>query len=525
MPEGMRKVVEPFLALSPSKRWMVIGVVAISAFAFAMLIVAANKVEYRPLFTNLTSEDAGEIVRKLKEQKVPYRIEGDGKTVMVQADKVYDLRLSLASEGLPQGGGIGFEIFDRKNFGMTEFVQKLNYQRALQGELGRTISQITGVEHARVHLAIPEKSLFTEREKSPTASIILKMKSSRNLQENEVQGIVHLVASSIEGMEPGNVTVLDSRGKILSKGGAVADAGGRMTTTMQETQRDYEKRMEEKLQSLLDKAVGTGKSVARVSASFDFRQVEKFEEKYDPDAMVVRSEQRSEEKGAATTVPSGIPGVQANTGKSAPAAPQRTVEGATRSDETRNYELGRFTARTIEPLGTLSKISVAVLVDGSYETQAAGKKGGATKPRYVPRTADELQKVESLVKSAAGFNVNRGDQVTVVNVPFQETTVPGDVEREKWWQMPILYALLKNAVIGMGFLVVLFLVVRPLMRTIRTNAAPLIDFSESAEEEVQKMLTSQRANLAKVSQIELIERVKKEPYQTAQILTNWLENK
>ncbi len=162
----------------------------------------------------------GKSWKKLKDAKTPYQIAEDGKGILVPSDKVYEMRLSLASEGLPQGGGVGFEIFDRKNFGMTEFVQKLNYQRALQGELSRTISQLNGVEQARVHLVMPEKSLFKENEKPATASIVLKMKSNRPLSDNEVQGVVHLVASSIEGMDPEHVTVLDSRGKILSKGGS-----------------------------------------------------------------------------------------------------------------------------------------------------------------------------------------------------------------------------------------------------------------------------------------------------------------
>ncbi len=222
MPEGIRRLIEPFIALSPSKQMLIAAVALISAVAFAVLIFVANRTEYRPLFTNLTSEDAGEIVKKLKDAKTPYEITADGKGILVPADKVYELRLTLASEGIPQGGGVGFEIFDRKNFGMTEFVQKLNYQRALQGELSRTIAQLTGVEQARVHLVIPEKSLFKDNEKPATASIVLKMKSNRALKDSEVQGVVHLVSSSIEGMDAEHVTILDSRGKILSKGGGAA---------------------------------------------------------------------------------------------------------------------------------------------------------------------------------------------------------------------------------------------------------------------------------------------------------------
>src|SRR5512138_18325 len=220
MPDGLSRLIEPFMVLSPGKRMLIAGVAFLSVMAFAVLIFVANRTDYRPLFANLTSEDAGEIVKKLKEQKVPYQISSDGKALMVPADKVYELRLSLASDGLPQGGGVGFEIFDRKNFGVTEFVQKLNYQRALQGELSRTITQLAGVEQARVHLTIPEKSLFKENEKPATASVVLKMKSNRTLRESDVQGIVHLVASSVEGMDPDHVSVLDGRGKILSKGGS-----------------------------------------------------------------------------------------------------------------------------------------------------------------------------------------------------------------------------------------------------------------------------------------------------------------
>src|ERR1039457_7099633 len=274
MTQTLLKLTAPYMTLPPARRWMVGVVVVLSILGFGTLIMIANRIDYKPLFANLSNEDTGEIVKKLKEQKVSYRIAADGKAILVPSDKVYDLRISLASEGLRQGGVVGFEIFDRKNFGMTEFVQKLNYQRALQGELARTIMQIAGVEHARVHLAIPEKSLFKDNEKPPTASIVLQMKSGRLVRESEVQGIVHLVASSIEGMDPEQVTVLDSRGKVLSRTGP-ADVTGKMTGSMMETQRGYEKNLEDRLQSLLDKAVGSGKSVARVSSVLNFSQVEK----------------------------------------------------------------------------------------------------------------------------------------------------------------------------------------------------------------------------------------------------------
>lgn len=522
MPEGLKKLLEPFLALSAGKRLVVGGVAFASILAFAALITVANKTDYRPLFANLTQEDAGQIVNKLKEQKIPYQISSDGKAIMVPSDKVYDLRLTMASEGLPQGGGVGFEIFDRKNFGMTEFVQKLNYQRALQGELSRTIAQITGVESARVHLAIPEKTLFQDQDKPSTASVVLKMKSNRLLREGEVQGIVHLVAASIEGMDPEHVTVLDSRGKVLSAN-APADPTTKLTGAKLDTQRAFERTEEEKLQSLLDRVVGSGKSVARVSATFDFKQVEKYEERYDPESAAVRSEQRSEEKAGVTTVASGVPGVQGNLARPAPGAPG-TAGGGSKTDETLNYEVSRTTARIIEPVGALAKVSVAILVDGRYQAAPGAKPGEA--PKYQPRSQDEMQKIEALVKSAVGFNAERGDQVTVANIPFQETGEQG-LEPAPWYDAPVVQTLIKNGLIGLGFLTLILFVIRPLLKLLKvekpaTSFIPIPDDGESAE-----MIEMQKREHEKMrlTQIELVEKVKQDPYQAAQILQNWLTRK
>lgn len=522
MPEGIRRLIEPFLALSSGKQMLIAIVAFLSAVAFAVLIFVANRTDYRPLFTNLTSEDAGEIVKKLKDAKTPYQITADGKGILVPSDKVYELRLTLASEGIPQGGGVGFEIFDRKNFGMTEFVQKLNYQRALQGELSRTISQLTGVEQARVHLVIPEKSLFKDNEKPATASIILKMKSNRSLQEAEVQGVVHLVSASIEGMDPEHVTVLDSRGKILSKGGS-SDPTTRMTSAMQETQRSYEKNVEERIQSLLDRIVGGGKSVARVTASFDFKQVERVEEKFDPESLAIRSEQRTEEKGASIASSAGVPGVQTNLGRTTTGA-GATSGGGSKNDETLNYEVSRSTAKIIEPVGALSKISIAVLVDGKYEAPAAVKEGQQAKAKYTPRSPDELQKIETLVKSAIGFNPERGDQLSVQNIPFQDTGESGTIETAAWWTNPFFMSLAKNLMIGIGFLVLIMFVIRPLLTSLRLVRRPTLESFEAIGAGGEKLTTVERAliNSQMVEQQSLIEQAKKDPYQVAQILQNWV---
>ena len=525
MPEGLKRLIAPFMALSMGKRMLVAGVASLSILAFAMLIFVVNRTEYRPLFTNLSSEDAGEIVKKLKESKTPYKLTSDGKVILVPADTVYEQRLTLASEGLPQGGGVGFEIFDRKNFSTTEFVQKINYQRALQGELSRTISQLSGVEQARIHLALPEKSLFKDNEKPATASVVLKMKSRRSLNDNEVQGIAHLVASSIEGMDTDHVTVLDSYGKVLSKGGGrSSDPATKATTAMQETQRSYENNMEERIQSLLNPVVGVGKTLARVSATFDFKQVERVEEKFDPESIAVRSEQRSEEKAPTTTTGAGIPGVQGNLNRK---TAENTVStgGGGKNDETLNYEVSRSTSKIIEPVGALSRISVAVLVDGKYEQPAVVKDGEAAKPKYTPRSPDELQKIETLVKSAVGFNAERGDQLTIQNIPFEAGGEMGVVESPKWWTNPFFISLFKNALIGAGFLALIIFVIRPLLVSLKIVAPPARETISAIHDIPSEQLTAaERAQLTArmTEQQNLIESAKKDPYQVAQILQNWL---
>jgi flagellar M-ring protein FliF len=522
MQDGIKRFIAPIAALSPTKRWVMLGAVALSAVFFGLLIMTANRTEYKPLYANLGNEDAGEIMKKLKEQKVPTRISDDGKTILVPAGKVYELRMSLASEGLPQGSGIGFEIFDRKNFGMTEFVQKLNYQRAMQGELSRTIGQISGVEQARVHLALPERTLFKENEKPPTASIVLKMKSARPLSEGEVQGIIHLVASSVEGMNSENITVIDSRGRMLSRPVA-SDQAGRLASTMLETQRNLEKSVEDRLQSLLDRVVGAGKSAARVNVTLDMKNLEKYEERYDPQAAVVRSEQRSEQKENVIT-PGGVPGVQSNLAKIP--VPAATPGGGSKNDETKNYEISRSTSRTVEPAGALSRISVAVLVDGKYE-KVAGKKKGAQQSKYVPMTPDELQKIEALVKSAVGFNQGRGDQVTVANIPFRDVAAEGEESGgSPWWEAPVLMSLVKNALIGVAFLALIFLVIRPMVKSLgsfRPAGGTTFEGIEDGPEELNSAALQAQLAMTRVNQLELVESVKKDPYQTAQVLQSWLK--
>jgi flagellar M-ring protein FliF len=429
------------------------------------------------LFSNVSTEDASAIVDKLKELKVPYETSGGGGTILVPSAQVYDLRLQLAGLGLPHGGGVGFEIFDRSTLGMSEFVQKLNYRRALQGELARTVAQMGGVEKARVHLAIPERRLFSTEQDRARASVVVSLYSGQMLSKAQVQGIVHLVASSVEGLQAKDVTVVDGQGRILSSSAPDDPAG--LTNTQLEYQQALEKDIENRIQSMLERIVGTNKAVVRVSSVVDFRKVETTEERYDPNGQVVRSEQRGQEKSNGVNGTSGgVPGVESNVPPGGEQEPAQTSSNSSQTkNETVNYEISRTVSRIVEPTGTIKKLSVAVLVDGTYEVPkpAEGEKTpAADAPRkYTPRSAEEMTRIEEIVKKAMGYSAERQDQVEVVNMQFgfgedaQQASVESAPEPQKPWMPYIRYA-----VGGVLFLLLLFLVVRPLLGMLAIASGP-----------------------------------------------------
>ena len=294
------------------------------------------------------------------------------------SSKVYDVRLQLASQGLPQGGGIGFEIFDKTSFGTTEFVQKLNYKRALQGELARTIMAMGPVEQCRVHLAIPEKSLFVREgeEERATSSVLVRLRSGKSLSGMQVDGIIHLVASSVEGLDSKDVTVVDTKGNVLSK--PSGDVAG-MSASQFEYQGNYAKDIETRIASILEPVVGKGKVRAKVSAELDMSRVETTEEKFDPESQVVRSEQKQTEKSS-TVGASGVPGVTSNLPGKKAAASTPSQGSSEKQNQTVNYEITKVISRTVNAPGMVKKITAAVLVDGTYVAQQ-----GSKEMKYVPR--------------------------------------------------------------------------------------------------------------------------------------------
>jgi flagellar M-ring protein FliF len=449
-----------FLALPPARR-VVVAATATASMALVLgLAWWVQRPLYRPLFTNLGERDASLIVEALKTEKVPYQLDDGGRAVLVPGERLYELRLALASRGLPEGGGVGFELFDRQTLGQTDFLQRLNYQRALQGELGRTIGQLGGVESARVHVAIPERSLFVAEDRRPSASVVLRLAPGRALGRAQIDGIVHLVAASVEGMDPGNVTVVDEAGRMLTPEPRGGDAGAGAGDAL-EMQRAMERQLEERIESLLAAAVGREKVLARVAATLDFSRVERTEETYDPEKTALRTARTTKEETVGGRGPGGAPGVQANLTNDTAAVPESQGPTSTRKDESSSYEVSKVVSRTVLPVGAVKQLSVAVLVDGTYADGASGR-------TFTPRPAEELDRLKELVKSAVGFTEARGDRVELSSVAFQtEAAAPaeGMLASLGRWAPAVLMRLL-----GVGLAIGLLLfVVRPMIAGLATR--------------------------------------------------------
>jgi flagellar M-ring protein FliF len=376
---------ERFQSLSGTQRLLIPTVVVALLLALGFLLFMQGQEDYGVLFSNLSQEDAGGIVSKLKGKKVSYRLEANGATILVPKSEMYELRLVLASEGMPKGGGVGFEIFDRQELGVTDFVQRLNYQRALQGELARTIAGMPEVLEARVHIVAPKESLFIEDQKETTASVALKLRPGRTLSPGQVESIVNLVASSVAGLHPTQVTVVDLRGRILSK---PQDRQGFQGLSSGQTglQRQVEESYERKIQDLFDKILGPGKSFVRVSTDLDFQKIDLHEEIFTPNKDLVRSEQKTMEQSNRGSE-GGNPEARFNLNQgtitppppgkgppplTAPAPPPKPTQGSgsERVSELRNYEINRMIRQVVDSPGKIKRLSLAVVVDGIYQDKA-----------------------------------------------------------------------------------------------------------------------------------------------------------
>jgi len=468
--EGASSILENakhnFQQLTSIQRMGLVALLALGLAAIPVLMLMGREPDMTVLFSNLEDADIQAIVGRLEAQQIPFSMVGNGNTLLVPNDQVHELRMQMAGEGLPEASGVGFEIFDRTSLGVGEFAQKINFRRALQGELARTIGQMPAVQRARVHIVIPERRLFSKTQEPARAAIVVTPRRGGTLSQPQVEGIVHLVASSVEGLDPSQVTVVDSRGHVLSRPeqeGLVELSGSQL-----EMQRAIQTNFERRVQTMLDQVLGPDKSVVRITAALDFRQVEVTEEQFDPEVQVVRSEQRSQEKVSGNDGPAGVPGTRSNVPNEDPPEGNNNNKEAKRKSETINYEINRKVSKVIEPSGTIQRLSVAVLVDGTYE-KVVNEESGETTSQYVPRGEEEMAKLEESIKKAIGYSEERGDQIEVVNHPFETATPEAEEQSTIHAVEDFLHVwggYLKPIVFLLLGLSVLLLVVKPLVKNL-----------------------------------------------------------
>ncbi len=447
-----------------------VAVLLLGIAAVVLLLAWAHRPDYQLLYSNLPQEDASAIIQQLESKRVPYKVTPRG--LMVPADQVYRLRMELAGDGYPRGSGVGFELFDRSSFTMTDFLQKINYRRALQGELARTIGSITAVERCRVHLVIPQKTLFPDERETPKASVFVWIKPGQRLTPKQIQGITHLVAGSVEGLSPEGVTVVDQNGETLTH---PVDPELAASQTQLEFQRNYERDLERRVVRLLEPVVGRGNVRAKVTVDMDFTSVEQTEENFDPDAQVVRSERRTTEKSTKGGT-GGVPGVASNVpdqeGKASSSTAVAVATSSEKTSETINYEINKVTRHRVTPPGRIRRLAAVVLIDSSFA--AAGGGGGEGQGGEEP----DLAKFEEMVKNAVGFSAERGDTVKVMAAPFRnKVEVPEPPAEEEGSMAGLVLKVARTAAPYLVILLVVMLVLRPLaaavLQALKTPAPAL----------------------------------------------------
>lgn len=475
---------ELFRALGPA-RILALGAVALVLLGFFALIAwRASAPGYTLLFAGMPLADSQRLVQRLEEMGVPHRLSAGGDAIMVPEDRALRLRMSLAEEGMPLGNALGYEILDQAGpFGTSEFLANVNLRRAIEGELARTIGTLRGVRSARVHVVQPKRELFARETTATTASIVLALRGGASLDKRQVAGIKHLVAAAVPGLGPDRVTLVDDSGTLLAQ--AEADGGAFSLGEAEERRVAHENRLKAKLVQLLERSVGPGRADAEVTADMDFDEVATTAEVFDPNGQVVRSTQTSEEKSDAAerqpdepvTVAGNLPTERA---QEETAAEATSRENSNRAEETVNYEISRTVRNQTRRGGVVRRLSIAVQVDGTYQPQPDGSLA------YEPRSAEELQQLAALVRSAAGVDEERGDVVEVVSRRFVQPSAAADeaeapllaIGREEYWRAAELATLAAVAVL------VLLLGVRPALRRI----FPERDLSPATAEPAAVML-------------------------------------
>ncbi len=509
----------------------VIGIIYVSKWA--------NRADYTVLYSDLSAADSAAVVEKLKSEKIAYEVRGDGSTIAISPPEVVpEVRMTLAADGIPKTGALGYEIFDSNNIGVTQFVEKLKFLRALQGELERTIGSLDVVMSARVHITQPEKTVFAKQAAQPTASVMLKLRPGGELEKKQVKGIANLVAGSVEGLKPEGVTIVDVFGNLLSVNDKDEDALGIEATRLQ-YQRDVEKSYVQRIESMLSKVLGAGKGIARVTADMDFSVNEREEESFDPGGQVLRSEKTVEE-GAGASQRGGVPGVVSNLSNDPNLlAPQSGEQSnSNRKEAVKNYEVSRAVSKTSSARGKLMRLSVAVLVDGAYEA-APGAAADAPKV-FKPLDSEVMNQIENLVKSAVGFDQIRGDTVTVENIPFHETDSALLKDLDNKAQQDLIFNIIGKTIPLLFVVLFFFVVVKPLVKFLVTPTEAEVDLSRllpTGINELEQEIEQERAKAAvpvyePQVDIEALEElmgensklVKDNPQQAALLIRYWLND-
>ncbi|WP_434107724.1 flagellar basal-body MS-ring/collar protein FliF [Paraburkholderia caffeinilytica] len=443
--------------------------VALLVAIVAGLFLWSRAPDYKVLYSNLSDRDGGAIITALQAANIPYKFTDAGGAILVPAEQVHEMRLRLAAQGLPKSGSVGFELMDNQKFGISQFAEQINYQRALEGELERTIESISSVKSARVHLAIPKPSVFVRDKEAPSASVLVNLYPGRALDEGQVLAITHMVSSAVPDMPVKGVTILDQDGNLLTQ----PSTGSGLDASQLKYRQQIERNTQQRIDAILSPLFGSGNAHSQVSADIDFSRSEQTSENYGPNGNPQQSAIRSQQTSTATEMSqagaSGVPGALSNQPPQPASAPITASNGASgvtttpvsdRKDSTTNYELNKTVQHLEQPMGGIKRLSVAVVVNYMRVVDA---KGHAT---MQPVTADKLAQVNQLVKDAMGFDATRGDSVNVVNSPF---TVDVDPDADlPWWRTPDMIALAKQIAtylgIGLVALFLYFVMVKPALR-------------------------------------------------------------
>ena len=457
--------------------------------------------DYAVLFAGLQTEDAAHVVAELKAQNALYRLDAGGTTIEVPAAKVHELRLAMASAGLPRGGGVGFELFDKQSFGTTSFVEQLNYRRALQGELARTVMSLDGVERARVHVAMPERSLYKDEDEPPSASVVVSLRPGHRLAAAQVRGVVQLMASSVPGLKPDRITLVDEAGSPLWSGEEMGSEAGA----------EIERTLARRVRDMIERVVGAGHASVVVTAELDESRQERTEELYDKDKAALRSESRSEERNDGTAGAGGVAGARGNLpGAAAPSAAGAADPGRLRLSETHNYELNHVVSRVVQPRSRLKRLHVAVLLD-----EALDKKG-----KHMPRAADELAHITALARTAAGLEEERGDKLEVATAPFVDLGNDGTAG-----VAPPLLPRWLPYLAGGGALLAVLAAAALLARQRRPLRAELLPALPAPVGQLEATLAKQAApppELANSARTRVLEAARRDAPRAARVISAWL---